>query len=240
MPDFSQKNRTGPAAIIRAAILAFVVSFPPMSLLWGQTVLPSAPTNLSAVCGSDGSITLTWNASSSQSTVGYNVYEYDPDSEHKTNSTPILNTKYVFSPHPVLFHLGQPPQSSRTYVVRSVQVSPYKLESIDSNKVTITVNNKNSLAILTSKKGLGFIDIAKQAGFGNWSSPKRNGFGGYNIYISGDEITFGLVNSEPIENVSSYLIKNLEVGKKYYFVFTIVTTQGTESPPSQSIHFIAQ
>jgi hypothetical protein len=64
-----------------------------------------------------------------------------------------------------------------------------------------------------------------------WAVPAGN-IAGYKIYMS--EISGAghkLVNTEGLVTGASYLVKNLEVGKKYYFIYTQTTT---DNPPVDS------
>ena len=73
-----------------------------------------------------------------------------------------------------------------------------------------------------------------------WPDPAKTGLKGYNIYVS--EVSggrFDKVNSQPISNVPTYLVRKLKVGQRYYFAFTSVGTDGTESARSREVSAVA-
>src|SRR6185369_10318023 len=76
----------------------------------------------------------------------------------------------------------------------------------------------------------GVIDIAKQASMASWGDPAKEGTKGYNIYFS--EVSggkFDKINAQPIGNVPTYLVRKLKVGQRYYFTFSTVGKDDTES-----------
>jgi hypothetical protein len=86
----------------------------------------------------------------------------------------------------------------------------------------------------------GVIDIAKQVGMAGFADPTKIGLKGYNIYVS--EVSggrFDKVNSQPISNVPTYLVRKLKVGQRYYFSFTSVGNDGSESNRSKEVSAIA-
>ena len=86
----------------------------------------------------------------------------------------------------------------------------------------------------------GVIDIARQAGMGGFPDPSKNGLRGYNIYVS--EVSggrFDKVNAQPIANVPTYLVRKLKVGQRYFFSFTSVGSDGTESAKSREVSAVA-
>ncbi len=86
----------------------------------------------------------------------------------------------------------------------------------------------------------GVIDIGKQAGLAGWPDPAKNGLKGYNIYYS--EVSggrFDKANPQPVSNVPTYLIRKLKVGQRYYFTFTSVGLDGTESAHTKELNFVA-
>jgi hypothetical protein len=86
----------------------------------------------------------------------------------------------------------------------------------------------------------GVVDIARQAGMAGFPDPSKNGLRGYNIYVS--EVSggrFDKVNAHPLANVPTYLVRKLKVGQRYFFSFTSVGTDGTESARSREVSVVA-
>src|ERR1019366_3688220 len=86
----------------------------------------------------------------------------------------------------------------------------------------------------------GVVDVARQASLGSWQDPAKINAKGYNIYMS--EVSggrFDKVNTQPISNVPTYLVRKLKVGQKYYFTFTTVGLDGSESAHSKEVGAVA-
>lgn len=63
---------------------------------------------------------------------------------------------------------------------------------------------------------------------------------GYNVYYS--EVSggrFDRYTTQPVSNVPTYLVRKLKVGQRYYFKFTSVASDGTESAQSKEVSAVA-
>ncbi len=181
-------------------------------------------------------ITLKWLGSPSVSVDGYNVYfsKTTGSGYVKINKNPIKTTYYALR--------GLEKNTQYYFVVTSVTATVPPVESQYSREVVaITTAAPGAPVVVQSDvQNEGVIDIAKQSQMGNFPDPAKNGLRGYNIYFS--EVSggrFDRVNNQPIANVPTYLVRKLKVGQRYFFKFTSVGMDGSESVPTQEISFIA-
>lgn len=211
-----------------------------LAILWASLIMPlkadakpSAPTDLRVEF--DGSaIQLSWKAS--PLAAGYNVF-YSVPGEGKEN---LCNAEPITSPQFSLKFFG--PQGIYHFFVRAIDAGSKPQESESSNICRIEVPPLSLVLKKTkiSTNGYGAIDIAKQEGMAAWGEPSKNGLKGYNVYLSDGGVTFGLLNQEPLENVTSYIVPRLELGRRYYFLFTSIASDGTESGHSKVVSFVAK
>jgi hypothetical protein len=85
----------------------------------------------------------------------------------------------------------------------------------------------------------GVVDVGKIA-LSTLPNPIQSGLKGYNVYVS--EVSggrFEKVNGVPLSNVPTYLVRHLKVGQRYYFQFTQVGNEGSESSKTPEIQSIA-
>jgi hypothetical protein len=181
-------------------------------------------------------ITLKWLGSPSVSVDGYTVYfsKTTGSGYVKINKNPIKSTYYALR--------GLEKNTQYYFVVTSVTGTVPPVESQYSREVVaITTAAPGAPVVVQSEvQNEGVIDIAKQSQMGNFPDPAKNGLRGYNIYFS--EVSggrFDRVNNQPIANVPTYLVRKLKVGQRYFFKFTSVGADGSESIPTQELSFIA-
>jgi hypothetical protein len=183
-------------------------------------------------------ITLKWASSPSISLAGYNVY-YSRTSGGgyvKVNATPIRAN--YFSAR------GLEKNTRYYFVVRSLTNTIPPTESQPSVEVIAGTTSAPSVPVVVQSEAQneGYVDIARQAGMTTFQAPGsgQGGLRGYNIYVSEVEGgKFDKVNSVPLGNISSYPVRKLKVGQKYYFSFTSVGNDGSESIKSREITAIA-
>ena len=211
----------------------------PSPPLWAGS-LPDPPTQLTAAVGAFN-IFLSWKSSPSPSVVGYNIYRREPgaDGYSLVNPEPIPGPKYTIPSDnyfcfPVTFN----------FVVKAVAGSRPLLESRETNIATLLIDKdprvfkKSPIAT----KGQGFIDIAQMENMAGWPDPGKHRLEGYNVYMSDGGEIFGLANPKPLGNVPTFLIRNLEPGKTYFFAFKAVmqSPDDHESDPSKTVKGIAK
>ncbi len=181
-------------------------------------------------------ITLKWNSSPSISLAGDNVYfsKTSGGGYVKINQQPIKANYYSLR--------GLEKNTHYYFVVSSVTNTIPPVESQYSREVLAGTTSAPGAPVVVQSEiqNEGVIDIGKQAGLAGWPDPAKNGLKGYNIYIS--EVSggrFDKVNPQPIANVPTYLVRKLKVGQRYYFSFTSVGTDGTESAHTKELNFVA-
>lgn len=184
----------------------------------GAVEIPLPPTGIKAKTLPNGLVVISWTASSSPSVAGYNLYF------HKLNE----NNFELWNKYLIISGTEKPLWQWKTgtycFRIRSVGVNRPGPESVDSKEILVKVGDQKiefeKFPIET--KGQGYIDVAQEIGMRGFPKPQVNGVLGYNVYMSIDLKHFGLMNDAPLENVQSFVIKNLEIGSKYYFTFTSV------------------
>ncbi|HJT24995.1 MAG TPA: hypothetical protein VJ873_10485 [bacterium] len=181
-------------------------------------------------------ITLKWNNSPSISLAGYNVYfsKTSGGGYVKINQQPIKANYYSLR--------GLEKNTHYYFVVSSMTNTIPPVESQYSREVLAGTTSAPGAPVVVQSEiqNEGVIDIGKQAGLAGWPDPAKNGYKGYNIYYS--EVSggrFDKVNPQPIANVPTYLVRKLKVGQRYFFTFTTVGNDGTESAHSKEISFVA-
>jgi hypothetical protein len=181
-------------------------------------------------------ITLKWLGSPTVSVDGYNVYfsKTSGSGYVKINKNPLKTTYYALR--------GLEKNTQYYFVVTTVTDTKPPVESQYSREVlAITTAAPGAPVVVQSQvENEGVVDIAKQAQMGSFPDPVKSGLRGYNIYIS--EVSggrFDRVNGQPISNVPTYLVRKLKVGQRYFFKFTSVGSDGSESVPTQELSFIA-
>lgn len=181
-------------------------------------------------------ITLRWNNSPSLSLAGYNIYF----SKTTGGGYVKINQKPVKANY---FSLRGLEKNTRYYfVVTSVTNTIPPVESQYSREIMAGTTSAPGAPQVHQSELLneGVIDIAKQEGMAGWPDPAKNTLTGYNIYLS--EVSggrFDKVNAQPISNVPTYLVRKLKVGQRYYFTFTSVGKDGTESAHSKEVSAVA-
>jgi fibronectin type 3 domain-containing protein len=86
----------------------------------------------------------------------------------------------------------------------------------------------------------GMVDAAHIANMAGFGDPNTLHLKGYNVYMS--EVSggrFEKVNAQPLSNVPSYLVRKLKVGQKYYFKYSSVGLDGSESRLSDEVSAMA-
>jgi hypothetical protein len=181
-------------------------------------------------------ITLRWNNSPSLSLSGYNVYfsKTSGGGYIKINQRAIKANYYSLR--------GLEKNTRYYFVVSSVTNTIPPVESQYSQEVVAGTTSAPGAPVVVQSEvqNEGVIDIAKQEGMAGWGDPVKSGLKGYNIYVS--EVSggrFDKVNAQPIANVPTYIVRKLKVGQKYYFTFTSVSNDGTESAHSREVSAVA-
>jgi hypothetical protein len=181
-------------------------------------------------------VTVKWSSSPSISLAGFNVYM-----SKTTGSGYIKINKKPYKSNYAQFN-GLEKNTRYYFVVTSVTNTVPPVESQYSREVIASTTGAPAApqVALSEVQNEGVIDIAKQAGISGWGDPSKNGLKGYNIYVS--EVSggrFEKVNSQPIGNVSQYLVRQKKVGQRYYFRFTSVGNDGSESNYSKEFPAVA-
>ena len=181
-------------------------------------------------------LTLRWINSPSLSLAGYNVYfsKTSGGGYAKMNPKPI-KANYIS-------YRGLENNTQYYFVVTSLTNTIPPTESQYSKEVVAGTTSAPSApnVVQSEVQNEGVIDIARQASLNSWPDPSKNNLKGYNVYLS--EVSggrFDKVNTQPIGNVPTYLVRKLKVGQRYYFTFTSVANDGTESAHSREVSFVA-
>jgi hypothetical protein len=181
-------------------------------------------------------ITLKWSSSPSLSLAGYNVYfsKTSGTGYVKINSRPIRANYFQMR--------GLEKNTHYYFVVASITNTIPPVESQYSKEVLAgtTAAPAAPMVVQSDLQNEGVIDIARQEQMTAFGDPAKKGLKGYNIYIS--EVSggrFDKVNAQPIENVPTYLVRKLKVGQKYFFYFTAVGLDNSESSPTREVSFVA-
>jgi len=181
-------------------------------------------------------ITLRWNNSPSLSLAGYNVYFTKTSGAGYVK----INQKAIKANY---YSLRGLEKNTRYYfVVSSVTNTIPPVESQFSREIVAgtTAAPGAPVVVQSDIQNEGVIDIARQGGMASFPDPAKNASKGYNVYMS--EVSggrFDKINSQPIGNVPTYLVRKLKVGQKYFFTFTTVGNDGSESAHSREVSAVA-
>lgn len=181
-------------------------------------------------------ITLKWITSPSLSLAGYNVYF------SKTTGVGYvkINSKAIKANY---FQMrGLEKNTHYYFVVTSITNTIPPVESQYSREVIAgtTAAPGAPVVVQSDVQNEGVVDIARQEQMVSFGDPSKKGLKGYNVYVS--EVSggrFDKANSQPLTNVPTYLVRKLKVGQRYYFRFTSVGMDGSESSPSREVSFVA-
>jgi hypothetical protein len=181
-------------------------------------------------------ITLRWNNSPSLALAGYNVYfsKTSGGGYVKINQKPIKANYYSLR--------GLEKNTRYYFTVTSLTNTIPPVESQYSREVVAgtTAAPGAPVVVQSEVQNEGVIDIAKQASMASWGDPAKEGTKGYNIYFS--EVSggkFDKINAQPIGNVPTYLVRKLKVCQRYYFTFSTVGKDDTESARSREVSAVA-
>jgi len=181
-------------------------------------------------------ITLRWNNSPSLSLAGYNVYfsKTTGSGYVKINQRAIKANYYSLR--------GLEKNTRYYFVVSSVTNTIPPVESQYSREIMAgtTAAPGAPVVVQSDVQNEGVIDVARTASLASWQDPAKINAKGYNIYMS--EVSggrFDKMNTQPVSNVPTYLIRKLKVGQKYYFTFTTVGLDGSESAHSKEVGAVA-
>ena len=182
-------------------------------------------------------VNLRWTNSPTLELDGFNVYFSKTSGMDyvKINAKKPVKTTY--------YQVQGLEKNTRYYfTVTSVTNTKPPIESQYSREVVVITTSAPSAPSIEQgeleKEGV--IDIGKQAAMVNFPDPAKKNLRGYNVYMS--EVADGRydrINTQPIGSVSTYLVRKLKVGRKYYFKFTAVALDGSESAKSQEFPAIA-
>ncbi len=181
-------------------------------------------------------ITLRWNNSPSLSLAGYNVYF----SKTTGSGYVKINQKAIKANYYSLRGLEK--NTKYYFVVSSVTNTIPPVESQYSREIFAgtTAAPGAPVVVQSDVQSEGVIDIAKMVGMAGFPDPAKSNLKGYNIYLS--EVSggrFDKVNVQPLANLPTYLVRKLKVGQKYFFTFTSVGLDGSESAHSRESGVVA-
>ncbi len=175
----------------------------------------------------DGShLILSWEDPNSVVVQGYNVYSRQGARGpfFKLNSVLLRTNQYYMTATADSQFSFQVKEVLR---LNPVQEGASSLELMLSPKMRV-VNKKE---LNPSPKGM--INLVKAAHMAKWDDLNLAGLDGYNAYYCEQpKGAYIRANDIPFTNEKA-LLKNLKVGKKYYLVFTSVSSTGKESEPSK-------
>jgi hypothetical protein len=181
-------------------------------------------------------ITLRWSGSRTLDLDGYNVYfSKQSGGEYvRINQRPVKSNYYAIK--------GLERNTRYYFTVTSVTSARPSVESQYSREVVATTTAAPGAPVVVESQleKEGVVDaalIANMAGFGD---PTALRLKGYNIYMS--EVSggrFEKINAQPLSNVATYLVRKLKVGQKYYFKYSSVGIDGSESRLSQEVTAMA-
>lgn len=181
-------------------------------------------------------INLRWTGSSALELEGYNVYYSKTSGADftKVNQKPIKTRYYSIQ--------GLEKNTKYYFTVTSVTSTKPAIESQFSREVVVvTTSAPAAPAVVQGElEKEGVIDIGKQAGMASFKDPAKQNLRGYNIYLS--EVAEGRyekITPQPVGNVATYLVRKLKVGRRYYFKFTSVGLDGSESAMTEAFPTIA-
>ena len=186
---------------------------------------PAAPTSLSAV-GADGSVSLTWTASTSADIVSYSVYR--STTRGSWSSTPtassIVTTNYMDT--------GATNGTAYWYVVTATNASSQ--ESGYSNDARATPNVVDTTAP-SAPTGLSGLPASTQASL-SWTAPSDSDLSTYHIYRSLASGTSYYYVDAVTSPITWYLDEDLTNGTTYYYVVTALDTSNNESADSNEVY----
>ena len=181
-------------------------------------------------------ITLRWSGSRTLDLDGYNVYfSKTTGGEYvRINQRPVKSNYYAVK--------GLEKNTRYYFVVTSVTNTRPSVESQYSREaVAITTAAPGAPIVVESQlQKEGVADAAKIANMGGFGDPTALKLRGYNVYsseVSGGR--FEKVNAQPLSNVPSYLVRKLKVGQKYFFKYSSVGLDGSESRLSAEVPAVA-
>lgn len=180
-------------------------------------------------------ITIRWEGTRTLEIDGYNVYfsKRSGGEYVKINPKPIKTTYYALQ--------GLEKNTRYYFTVTSVTNTRPPVESQYSREVVAVTTSAPGAPVVAQPEleKEGVIDIGKHI-LHKFPDPAQQGVAGYNIYVS--EVSggrFSKVNAQPVGNVPTYMIRKLKVGRRYFFHFTSVSRDGSESAPSREVSAVA-
>jgi hypothetical protein len=181
-------------------------------------------------------ITLRWSGSRTLDLDGYNVYfsKQSGGAYVRINQRPIKSNYYAIK--------GLEKNTRYFFTVTSVTSTRPTVESQYSREVVATTTAAPGAPVVVESQleKEGVVDAAHIANMAGFGDPTQLHLKGYNVYsseVSGGR--FDKVNAQPLSNVSSYLVRKLKVGQKYYFKYSSVGVDGSESRLSDEVSAIA-
>ncbi len=181
-------------------------------------------------------ITLRWSGSKTVSLDGYNVYfSKQSGGEYvKINQRPVKSTYYAVK--------GLERNTRYFFVVTSVTNTRPMVESQYSREMVAVTTSAPGAPVVaeTRMEKEAVVDAARVSNMAGFGDPAQLKLRGYNIYMS--EVSggrFEKINSQPLSNVPSYLVRKLKVGQKYYFRYSSVGLDGSESRLSAEVPAVA-
>jgi hypothetical protein len=181
-------------------------------------------------------ITLRWSGSHTLDLGGYNVYfSKQSGGEYvRINQRPVKSNYYAIK--------GLERNTRYFFTVTSVTSARPAVESQYSRETVATTTAAPGAPVVVEsqmeKEGL--VDAAHIANMAGFGDPNTLHLKGYNVYLS--EVSggrFEKINAQPLSNVSTYLVRKLKVGQKYYFKYSSVGIDDSESRLSDEVTAMA-
>lgn len=181
-------------------------------------------------------ITLRWSGSRTLDLDGYNVYfSKQSGGEYvRINQRPVKSNYYAIK--------GLEKNTRYYFVVTSVTNARPSVESQYSRETVATTTAAPGAPVVVESQmeKEGVVDAARIANMAGFGDPTSLHLKGYNVYMS--EVSggrFDKINAQPIANVATYLVHKLKVGQRYYFRYSSVGLDGSESKLSDEVSAMA-
>jgi hypothetical protein len=181
-------------------------------------------------------ITLRWGGSKTLDLDGYNVYfSKQSGGEYvRINQRPVKSNYYAIK--------GLEKNTRYYFTVTSVTNARPSVESQYSREVVATTTAAPGAPVVVESQleKEGVVDAAHIANMAGFGDPAATRLKGYNIYMS--EVSggrFDKINAQPLSNVATYLVRKLKVGQKYFFKYSSVGMDGSESRLSEEVSAMA-
>ena len=128
------------------------------------------------------------------------------------------------------------------FTVTSITNTRPSVESQYSREVVAATTSAPGAPIVVESQleKEGMVDAARIANMVGFGDPTSLHLKGYNVYMS--EVSggrFEKINVQPLSNVPSYLVRKLKVGQKYFFKYSSIGLDNSESRLSDEVSAVA-